>query len=133
MTRTRTAVAVLICLSVAAAVSAAQPSQAPSGFNELQRVRLPESINLELVIGLVEREAESTSGKHHHPRGELGFVLSGSVLVTTQDGRSQTLQAGDSFYQPPMEWHVVNTGALGAKAVVFRVIEKGQPMVVPVE
>ena len=84
-------------------------------------------------MGLIERNGESTSGRHHHPGGEFGFVLSGAIVVTTEDGPADTLEAGDSFYQPPGEWHVVSTGAAGAKTVVFRVIEKGHSMVVPVE
>ena len=133
MSRTRAALVVLSCLSLLAAVSAGQPSTAPAGFEELQRVQLADSANLELVMGLVERKAKSTSGKHHHPRGELGLVLGGAVVVTTEDGAVEKLEAGDSFYQPPMKWHVISTGANGAKAVVFRVVERGQPMVVPVE
>lgn len=94
---------------------------------------LAEDSNIELVMGLIERSGESRSGKHHHPGGEFGFVLSGAVVVSTEGSPPETLEAGDSFYQPPEAWHVVSTSAGGAKTVVFRVIERGQPMVVPVE
>jgi quercetin dioxygenase-like cupin family protein len=133
MHRLGSAAAVLIGLAGTAVVSAGQPAGGPSGFAELQRAPLPDSPSVELVMGLVERASESTSGKHHHPGGELGFVLSGSVVVTTQRGEVETLQAGDSFYQPPNEWHVIDTSASGARTVVFRVVERGQPMIVPVE
>ena len=133
MSRIRSAVVVIIGLAGTAGVSAGQPADGSNGFAELQRVPLPDSTSVELVMGLVERPSESTSGKHHHPGGELGFVVSGSVVVTTQRGSVETLQAGDSFYQPPNEWHVVDTGSGGARAVVFRVVERGQPMIVPVE
>ncbi|MEN8158504.1 MAG: cupin domain-containing protein [Myxococcota bacterium] len=84
-------------------------------------------------MGLIDRDGESKTGKHYHPGGEFGFVLSGSAVVTSEGTAPRTLRAGDSFYQPPMEWHVVSTGPAGAKTVVFRVLEQGQPMVVPVE
>jgi quercetin dioxygenase-like cupin family protein len=83
-------------------------------------------------MGLIERDAASNTGKHYHPGGEFGFVLRGSAVVTSEAG-TRTLQTGDSFYQPPMEWHIVETGPEGAKTVVFRVVERGQPMVVAVE
>jgi quercetin dioxygenase-like cupin family protein len=73
------------------------------------------------------------SANHHQPGGEFGFVISGTIVVTTEDSPAETLEAGDSFYQPPGEGHVVSTGAAGARTVVFRVIETGQPMLVPVE
>jgi len=84
-------------------------------------------------MGLIDRSGESRSGKHHHPGGEFGFVLSGAIVVSTESGAAETLEAGQSFYQPPGEWHVVATGAAGARTVVFRSIERGQPMVVSVE
>ncbi len=116
-----------------AIVAGGQRSSSSGGFSELQRAQLSEASNVELVMGLIERDGESRSGRHHHPGGEFGFVLSGAIVVNTEDEPAETLEAGDSFYQPPGEWHVVSTGADGARTVVFRVIEKGQPMVVPVE
>ena len=63
----------------------------------------------------------------------MGFVLEGAVRVTTESEPALTLKAGDSFYQPPGAWHVVSTATEGARAVVFRVLKKGQPMIVALE
>ena len=120
-------------LGLAMVVAASQHSTSSGGFSELHRAPLSEARSVELVMGLIERDGESRSGRHQHPGGEFGFVLSGAIVVTTKDGIAETLEAGDSFYQPPGEWHVVGTGAARARTVVFRVIERGQPMVVPVE
>jgi quercetin dioxygenase-like cupin family protein len=114
-------------------VAAGQRSVSSGGFSELHRSQLSTASGVELVMGLIERDGESRTGRHHHPGGEFGFVLSGAIIVTTEDSPAETLEAGDSFYQPPGEWHVVSTGVAGARTVVFRAIEKGQPMVVPVE
>jgi quercetin dioxygenase-like cupin family protein len=122
-----------LALGVAIVVAASQRSTSSGGFAELHRAQLAQGGNVEIVMGLIERDGESRSGKHHHPGGEFGFVISGTIVVTTEDSPAETLEAGDSFYQPPGEWHVVSTGAAGARTVVFRVIETGQPMVVPVE
>ncbi len=110
-----------------------QPTTRPSGFSELHRVEVDGANNLEVVMGLIRRTAGSVSAKHYHPGGEFGFVLEGSVTVETESEPPVTLKAGDSFYQPPGEWHVVSTDTEGANALVFRVLEKGQAMVVAVD
>jgi quercetin dioxygenase-like cupin family protein len=120
-------------VGAAIAVAAEQRTSSPKGFTELHRAKLAEAGSAEIVMGIIERDEESRSEKHQHPGGEFGFVLSGSVVVTTEVSPARILEAGDSFYQPPGEWHIVSTGAAGARTVVFRVVETGEPMVVPVE
>ncbi len=114
-------------------VACDQPTTEAGGFSELHRVAVADLTNPEIVVGLLEREGESTTPKHYHPEGEFGLVLEGVIFVEAEGEPSTTLSAGDSFYQPPGEWHIISTGAVGAKTVVFRVVQKGQSMVVPVE
>ena len=104
-----------------------------AGFTELHRAEVADADDFEVVMGLVERSGKSTSPKHYHPGGEFGFVLEGTATVTTESEPETVLKAGSSFYQPPGEWHVVSTADDGAKSVVFRVLKKGQPMVVIVD
>ena len=121
-------------LALALALNAGgQPTTAAGGFTELHRVEVADAGDLEVVMGLVDRSRESISPKHYHPGGELGFVLEGTAIVATESEPSTIFRAGSSFYQPPGEWHVVSTTAEGAKAVVFRVLKKGQPMIVAVD
>jgi quercetin dioxygenase-like cupin family protein len=122
-----------LALGVAIVVAASQRTTSPKGFIELHRAKLTEAHSVEIVMGIIERDEESRSSRHYHPGGEFGFVLSGTVVVNTEDSSAKTLEAGDSFYQPPGKWHVISTGPAGARTVVFRVIETGQPMVVPIE
>jgi quercetin dioxygenase-like cupin family protein len=103
------------------------------GFSELHRAEVVGASNLEVVMGFIERPAESISGKHYHPGGEFGFVLEGAITVSTEDEPEVTLRMGDSFYQPPGKGHGISTTAEGTRGVVFRVLKKGQPMVVGVE
>jgi quercetin dioxygenase-like cupin family protein len=131
---TRTVVVTLVAVSsigIAALVIAGERSSA--GFLELHRAELADTTSTELVMGLIERDGESQSGKHQHPGGEFGFVISGSIVLHTESGSPQTLEAGESFYQPPGQWHIVSTRTSGAKTVVFRAVKAGEPMVVPVE
>jgi len=112
---------------------AGQSTTSAGGFSELHRGEVAGASDVEVVMGLVERPGGSVSAKHYHPGGEFGFVLKGVVTVATEREPQATLRAGASFYQPPGEWHVVSTGSEGAKAVVFRVLKKGQPMIVALD
>ncbi len=128
------ATVLLVILAIGFALAAdGKPKPEAGGFTELHRAEIGDSSNLEVVMGLVERPGESVSPKHYHPGGEFGFVLEGAATVESEGEPEVTLKAGSSFYQPPGKWHVVKTHAGGTRAVVFRVLEKGKPMVVPVQ
>ena len=116
-----------------ATVASGQSKTEVGGFTELRRENVAEAPGLEIVMGLIKRAGRSTGARHYHPGGEFGFVLEGAVTVTTESEPPVVLEAGSSFYQPPGEWHVVNTAIGGAQTVVFRVLKKGQPMIVAVD
>ena len=122
----------LLAISLAV-VAGGQATTGGGGFTELHRVEVADASDLEVVMGLINRPGESIGAKHYHPGGEFGFVLEGAATVTTKSEPPVTLKAGASFYQPPGEWHAVSTATEGAKAVVFRVLKKGQPMIVAVD
>ena len=133
MSRVHLTIVIGIFAITIALVADGKPKDGGGGFTELHRAEVVGASNLEVVMGLIERPAESISGKHYHPGGEFGFVLEGAITVSNEGGPEVTLRVGDSFYQPPGEWHVVSTTAEGTRGVVFRVLKKGQPMVVGVE
>ena len=113
-------------------LAAQQPTGGADGFTELQRGEIADS-ELEIVMGVLRRSGESTTGKHYHPGGEFGYVLEGRVTVTSENQPPVTLIAGSSFHQPPGEWHDVSTSAQGARTVVFRVLKIGEPTVVQID
>jgi quercetin dioxygenase-like cupin family protein len=132
MRPTRKAIPLALVALGLAAVAGRQTST-PGGFTELHRVDIADASDLELVMGIIERSGESESPKHYHPGGEFGFILEGAATLATE-GKPQTfLKAGDSFHQPAGEWHVVSTASEGARTLVFRVLEKGQPMIVEID
>ncbi len=104
-----------------------------SGFRELHRAEVADAGDLEVVMGLIERPSESRGAKHYHPGPELGYILEGAMTFETENARQVTLVAGDTFYQPAGEWHIASTSTDGVKTVVFRVLRKGQPMIVKID
>ncbi len=133
MNRAHATILLALLTTGLAVVAGGQPTTGARGFFELQRAEVADANGLEVVMGLVRRPAESISAKHYHPGGEFGFILEGTVTVATENEPQVTLKAGASFYQPPGEWHIVSTTTEGAEAVVFRVLKKGQPMIVAVD
>jgi quercetin dioxygenase-like cupin family protein len=132
MKGTHATILIALLTTSLAMVAGGQPTTGV-GFSELQRAEVADANGLEVVMGLVKRPAESKSEKHYHPGGEFGFILRGAVIVETENEPQVALHAGASFYQPPGEWHIVSTTTEGAEAVVFRVVQKGQPMIVAVD
>jgi quercetin dioxygenase-like cupin family protein len=133
MSRSYTAVVIGVACRGLAVVAGGQSSHQSGGFIELHRAEITDATELEVVMGLIERSGRSTSTKHYHPDGEFGFVLAGTVTVTAEGKPPSTLNSGDTFYQPPGEWHIVTTASEGAKTLVFRIVKRGQPMVVEVD
>ena len=111
----------------------AQEPDKGTEFTVLQRAEVPGAPDLEIVMGVVERKETSTSSKHYHSGGELGFVVEGAVTIRTEDHGPVALEAGASFYQAPGEWHVVSTSESGAKTVLIRILKKGDPAIVEVD
>jgi quercetin dioxygenase-like cupin family protein len=125
----RWGVGVTVALGVALAVAAG--GQAGSGgFTELHRAEIQ---GTQVVMGLIERNGGSQGARHIHPGGEFGFILEGSITLVTEDEPTVTLEEGSSFHLSPGKWHSVATSSSGARTVVFRVLEPGQPRVVPIE
>ena len=133
MSRAHAAILIGFLAIIVGVAAGGQRTTGVGGFSELHRVEVADAGDLEVVMGIVEKSGESVSPKHYHPGGEFGFVLEGSATVATEGELQTILKAGASFYQPPGEWHVVSTSAEGAKTVVFRVLKKGQPMIVVVD
>jgi len=42
---------------------------------------------------------------HHHPDGQVLYVVNGAGLVQTDDGETVEISAGDVVYAPPGELH----------------------------
>ena len=125
--------AILVTVAVLGLAFVAGSESPSGGFSELYRVDIAGTDDLEVVMGIIERSDRLDGGRHFHPGGEFGFILEGLVIVETDGATPQTLRAGASFHQPPGKWHVVSTGEGGAKTVVFRVLKKGDPMIVKVD
>jgi quercetin dioxygenase-like cupin family protein len=83
----------------------------------------------------VEYAPGASSTKHRHNAHVFVYVLSGSVVMQVEGGKSVTLKPGQTYYESPDQIHSVSKNASStkpAKFVVVLVKDKGAPPVIPV-
>ena len=123
-------------LSIAAAVlmvAAALPAhlalaQTGIGRTEVQRHDLPQP-GREVVQVRVDFAPGTAFGKHTHPGEEIACVLVGT-LEYELEGKSITLQAGESLYIPAGAVHAArNAGSGPAAELATYLVDKGKPIV----
>ena len=82
--------------------------------------------DVEVIVSYLEVPTEAELAKHYHPGEEFVYVLEGEGDLTIK-GETITLKKGDLYKIPIREVHSFKTNDSQARAVVFRVHEKGQP------
>lgn len=102
-------------------------------IENLLRSELQVTEGVEVIVSLVEIGPDLALPKHYHPGEEFVYLLEGSAIVWQQGKPDVTLNAGEIYRIPLKQVHTAVTGNSSAKAIVFRVHEKGAPDRIPVE
>lgn len=69
---------------------------------------------------------------HKHPMINAAYVLSGILIVRTEDGKELTIKKGDTLIELVNTWHYGrNDGTEPVELVVFYAGEEGQPLAIP--
>ena len=90
----------------------------------------------EALMITVEYPPGSKDAVHRHNAHAFVYVLEGTVVMQLKGGKSETLTAGQTFYEGPDDVHVVGRSASTTKParfVVLLVKNKGAPVVVPAQ
>jgi quercetin dioxygenase-like cupin family protein len=129
------AVAAALACSMPAAAQQSAPAAAlaPSPIKRipLQRFDVP-GTDYETVIGIAEIAPNVSIGRHTHPGPESGYLLEGSFELLIDGQAPRRLAAGESYKVPGGVIHDARTGAEGARVIATYVVEKGQPLALPV-
>ena len=96
-------------------------------IENLLRESLELTEGVEVVMSYLELPKNTTLPSHYHPGEEFVFMLKGSGELSLKDQSKILLKAGDAVKVPLKHIHSFSTLEEDAKAVVFRVHEKGQP------
>jgi quercetin dioxygenase-like cupin family protein len=82
----------------------------------------------EVVQARADFDPGGAVGKHTHPGEEVSYVLEGSIELE-QDGKTQTIEAGKSFFIPAGTVHAAkNNGKGKASVLTTYIVEKGKPL-----
>ena len=114
------------------AVSAAQP--APTAPGQLLTQPLADLPGREVRISMLDREPGASTARHRHPgHHTFGYVIEGTVEFAINGESARVLNAGDTFYEPPMAVHSISRNPSSdkrAKILVFMVADQKNPSTV---
>lgn len=108
-------------------------SPSPVKRTVISKMEVPNS-NYEVITALLEIAPGFKAGRHFHPGIVYGHVTEGQLWIALDGKPEVTLKAGEGLELPLKAIHNEgNTGTTTLKAIVTYVVEKGQPMVIPVK
>ena len=96
-------------------------------IENLLRDSLDLTEGVEVVVSYLEVPKNTTLPTHFHPGEEFVYMLKGSGELSLKDKSKRILKTGEVFKVPLKHVHSFSTFDEEAKAIVFRVHEKGQP------
>ncbi|MDN3667993.1 cupin domain-containing protein [Echinicola jeungdonensis] len=80
-----------------------------------------------MIISYVEIPKNTTLPYHYHPGEEFAYLLHGSGDLYLKGNEQKNIKAGQAEKVPLKAIHSFTSGNEGAKMVVFRVHQQGQP------
>ena len=83
----------------------------------------------DIVQVLTEIPVDVSSGWHHHPGEEVGYILSGNVRMERRDGETMLLSAGEGFLIPPNVPHnATDLGPELGRMLSTYIVDSGRPI-----
>ena len=122
-----------LTLAIPAFAQQAPVSPSPVKRTPIGKTEVPGS-NYEVITALVELAPGFKAGRHFHPGSVQAQVLDGEFLLALDGQPEKVYTAGQSLEVPDKAIH--NEGAVGEKPVrliAVYIVEKGQPLVKPVQ
>jgi len=105
----------------------------PAGTIPLMTQPLADLPGREVRMLLLDRVPGNASPAHRHPgHHTFGYVIEGTYELGIDGQPTRTLNAGDTFYEPPDALHSVsrNAGNTQMKIVVFMLADQSKPSTV---
>ncbi|MHC4955169.1 MAG: cupin domain-containing protein [Planctomycetota bacterium] len=91
---------------------------------ELNRQLAPDR---EVIVSYLELPPNTTLPRHWHPGEEFYYCIEGEIAAELDGKRTPFVGPGDAGHIPYKLVHTGITGSKGARLLVFRIHEKGQP------
>ena len=119
-----------LLLAFCSALASSSANAQVGTVTRLMTKDLPDVPGKEGMIETVDFAPGEVSQPHRHNADLFVYVLEGSVITQVKGGISQTVRAGEVFYESPTDLHIVSRNASEtqpAKLLVFYVKAKGTP------
>lgn len=118
-------------LLLAGCVQANPLYQPPLGSNVVFREATAAAPGHELIVADLKLAANAVGEAHYHPWEEYLYVIEGSAVLEIAGQEPRTLLAGEHFAIPRRTVHTPRAGSTGVRAIVVRVHDDGDPVMVP--
>jgi len=83
----------------------------------------------DIVQVLTEIPVNVSSGWHHHPGEEVGYIVAGTVRMERRDGETKVLDAGEGFLIPPGVPHnATDLGPDTGRMLSTYIVATGEPV-----
>ena len=105
----------------------------PIGSNEVFREPVAAAEGHELIVADLLLPADAVGESHYHPWEEYIYVIAGSALLDIEGSEERSLLAGEGFVIPARAVHTPKAGPDGIRAIIVRVHDEDDPVMVPVE
>jgi quercetin dioxygenase-like cupin family protein len=138
--RKRSIVLAIAALAICGAALAQSPPQnppltpSPVKRNIISKTELPNS-NYEVTTAVVEVAPGFKAPRHIHPGTVTAYVIDGACWFAPDGQPEKTYMAGEAFTLPDHAIHAEGaaTADKPCKMYVVYVLEKGQPLAIPVK
>lgn len=125
--------AAMVIVGSSLAVYIAQAQQGGIKRTDLQRHDLS-APGREVIQVRVELAPGVAFGKHWHPGEEIIYMIEGSLQYQIEDKPPVTLKAGEVLFVPARTVHAArNVGSVPGAELATYIVEKGEPLLVPVK
>ena len=125
--------AAMVIVGSSLAVYIAQAQQGGIKRTDLQRHDLS-APGREVIQVRAELAPGVAFGKHWHPGEEIIYMIEGSLQYQIEDKPPVTLKAGEVLFVPARTVHAArNVGSVPGAELATYIVEKGEPLLVPVK
>ena len=88
--------------------------------------------DLETILAEALVDANAVVTRHIHPGVESGYIVEGAGVLELEGAQPEAVKAGDGVVIAPRRPHLLRNGESPMKIISTYILEKGQPIAIPV-
>jgi len=112
---------------VFAALAMRVSAQQGNSSRRILQTELSSIVGQQAVTAVHDYQGSVVEPRHTHPGDLVGYVLEGTVSLSTEGKSTVTLKAGDTFFVPAGAIHNV-ASPRNARILATYIVEQGKPL-----